>query len=65
MCFKVVQYSLPAGMRYSSLSERASFYNGEFDLIKVGEWLEKRGHMEGLVFAVVVGRHTKIFPTEV
>lgn len=58
----MVRYSLPAGMRYSSLSERESFYRDEFDLIKVGEWFQKRGHIEGLVFAVVIGRHTKIFP---
>ena len=58
----MVRYNLPSGMRYSSLGERESFYKDEFDLIKVGEWLQKRGHIEGLVFAVVIGRHTKIFP---
>ncbi|KON34649.1 hypothetical protein AC477_00145 [miscellaneous Crenarchaeota group-1 archaeon SG8-32-1] len=49
-------------MRYSSLSERENFYKHEFNLTKVGDWLHKRGHLDFLVFAVVIGRHTKIFP---
>ena len=49
-------------MRYSSLSERESFYRYEFDLTKLNGWLLRRGYIESLVFAVVVGRHTKIFP---
>ena len=53
-------YRFPKGMRYSTLKERAEFYRTEFDLEKVGNWFEKR---EGkTVFAVIIGRHTKIFP---
>lgn len=60
----MVRYRLPVGMRYSSLGERESFYREEFNLKKVGAWLQKRGDMEGLVFAVIIGRHTKLFPPE-
>ena len=56
----MAQYSLPAGMRYASLEERQEFYSFEFNLQKVAEWF-----MSGLgrtKFAVIMGRHTKIFP---
>ena len=51
-------------MRYSSLIERESFYREEFNLKKVTEWIQKRGHSECLVFATVIGRHTKIYPSK-
>ena len=53
-------YHLPRGMRYSTLEERKQFYTQEFNLKKVQEWLRiLRGKVQ---FAVVIGRHTKIFP---
>ena len=49
-------------MRYSTLDERRSFYRNEFRLDEVSEWLSKRrGHN---VFAVIIGRHTKLYPRE-
>jgi len=56
----MVQYYLPAGMRYASLQEREHFYKSEFNLEKVSQWFVKE---QGKVkFAVIIGRHTKIFP---
>ncbi len=56
----MVQYYLPAGMRYASLEERKQFYGSEFNLEKVAQWF---GSQSGKVkFAVIIGRHTKIFP---
>lgn len=57
-----MRYILPRGMRYSTLSERRSFYKNEFRLDKVSEWLSKR--QGRTVFAVIIGRHTKIYPPE-
>jgi DNA primase small subunit len=55
-------YMLPDGMRYATLEERREFYAGEFDARKLARWLGKReGRMK---FAVIIGRHTKIFPEE-
>ena len=56
----MAQYYLPSGMRYTSLQERERFYNSEFNLEKVAQWFVKE---QGKVkFAVIIGRHTKIFP---
>jgi DNA primase catalytic subunit len=56
----MAKYHLPRGMRYATLEERREFYTSEFSLEKVQEWLELvRGKVK---FAVVIGRHTKIFP---
>jgi DNA primase catalytic subunit len=56
----MVKYYLPAGMRCTSLQERERFYNSEFNLEKVAQWFVKE---QGKVkFAVIIGRHTKIFP---
>ena len=49
-------------MRYSTLAERESFYKDEFDLGAVQAWFD-RG-LEGIVFAVIIGRHTGIAPQE-
>lgn len=59
----VNHYDLPKGMRYATLAERKLFYTQEFDLKRVGEWLEplKTYHV---VFAVIMGRHTHIFRKE-
>ena len=54
------QYYLPVGMRYSTLEERKQFYTQEFNLQKVAEWFE--GGLGNTKFAVIIGRHTKIFP---
>jgi DNA primase catalytic subunit len=54
------RYYSPQGMRYTTLEERKRFYTEEFSLPKVHEWLEQvRGKVK---FAVVIGRHTKIYP---
>jgi DNA primase small subunit len=56
----MARYYLPRGMRYATLEERKRFYTEEFSLEKVQEWLEP---LKGKVkFAVVIGRHTRIFP---
>lgn len=54
------RYLLPRGMRYSTLQERKRFYTAEFSLPKVQKWLEQ--HKGKVKFAVVIGRHTKIYP---
>lgn len=58
----MVRYYLPKGMRYSSLKEREQFYTREFRIDKVEEWLKT---VEGrIVFAVIIGRHTRIYPAK-
>ena len=47
-------------MRYSTLQEREQFYTEEFDTRKVAEWLEM--HEGKVKFAVIIGRHTRIYP---
>ena len=54
------QYNLPVGMRYSTLEERKQFYSQEFNLERVAEWFEDG--LGNTKFAVIIGRHTKIFP---
>ncbi len=56
------RYQLPEGMRYSTLEERKSFYTKEFDTRRVSDWFGRR--IGGVKFAVIIGRHTKIFPEE-
>jgi len=56
----MVQYFLPAGMRYSTLEERKLFYTENFDLEKVAQWFEVL--TSKTKFAVIIGRHTKIYP---
>jgi DNA primase catalytic subunit len=56
----MAKYYLPRGMRYATLEERKQFYTDEFSLPKVQKWLEK--HEGKVKFAVVIGRHTKIYP---
>jgi DNA primase catalytic subunit len=54
------EYSLPKGMRYATLGEREEFYQKEFDLGNVKAWFRS---WEGkVIFAVIIGRHTKVFP---
>jgi DNA primase catalytic subunit len=54
------QYYLPIGMRYATLEEREQFYAQEFNLSKVSEWFTSG--LGNTKFAVIIGRHTKIFP---
>lgn len=57
---KTVRYSLPEGMRYATLKERKEFYQNEFDTKIIEKWfLRVKGKT---VFAVIIGRHTRIFP---
>jgi DNA primase catalytic subunit len=56
----MVQYYLPVGMRYATLEERRQFYTAEFNLQAVAQWF---GSQQGRVrFAVIIGRHTQIYP---
>jgi hypothetical protein len=54
------QYYLPIGMRYTTLDERKQFYAQEFSPQKAIEWF--KDGPENIKFAVIIGRHTKIFP---
>ena len=47
-------------MRSASLEERHEFYKREFQTNLIGEWF--RGWTKPIVFAIVIGRHTKVFP---
>jgi DNA primase catalytic subunit len=55
-------YLMPEGMRPATLEERKQFYTSEFNVRKVAAWL--RGRPGRTNFAVIIGRHTKIFPDE-
>jgi DNA primase catalytic subunit len=55
----MTKYYLPSGMRYATLEERKQFYTAEFNLEKVAKWFEKC--MGKVKFAVIIGRHTKIY----
>jgi DNA primase catalytic subunit len=57
------RYTLPQGMRYSTLAERRLFYEKEFDLTSVDRWLKPLA-AHHIVFAVIMGRHTRIFRPE-
>lgn len=47
-------------MRYAKLEERKEFYTRQFDIKKIAQWAKRT---EGkAVYAVIIGRHTKIFP---
>ena len=49
-------------MRCSTLKERKEFYEKEFDIAEVEQWFDE-WHENGTVkFAVIIGRHTRIFP---
>jgi DNA primase catalytic subunit len=53
---------MPKGMRPSTLEERKEFYTNEFPVEKVATWLA--GRQGKTKIAVIIGRHTKIFPPE-
>lgn len=48
-------------MRVSDLWERENFYSIEFSTRKAAKWL---GKWENTVFALIIGRHTDIYPLE-
>lgn len=56
----MAKYSLPSGMRYTTLEERHEFYTAEFPPAKVAEWFGER--LNRVKFAVIMGRHTRIYP---
>ncbi|MGA3111489.1 MAG: DNA primase [Candidatus Bathyarchaeia archaeon] len=56
----MVQYYLPLGMRYATLDERKQFYTAEFNLQSVAQWFSSQQYR--VRFAVIIGRHTKIYP---
>jgi DNA primase catalytic subunit len=58
--FELSQYYLPKGMMYTTLKERRQFYAEEFDVAKVANWLQYKPGKTW--FAVIIGRHTKIYP---
>ncbi len=49
-------------MRPATIQERYEFYQREFETDLVRKWF--RGWTRPIVFAVVIGRHTKLFPAE-
>ncbi len=49
-------------MRYSSLEERKLFYDKEFNLDQVRDWF--KGQSQKNIFAVVIGRHSRIYTPE-
>ena len=48
-------------MRPAALGERTEFYRNEFDIDSMARWLRDYPPM---VFAVIIGRYTQIFPRE-
>lgn len=56
------RYYLPHGMRYSTLGERKEFYEKEFDFRKVQKWFGKGIDVRKLTYAVIIGRHTRVYP---
>ncbi len=57
-----IRYNLPKGMRYATLKERRKFYQKEFNANKLKEWFEDWNQKDVVKFAVIIGRHTHIFP---
>lgn len=53
-----MKVSFPKTMRFSTLKEREDFYKNEFSFRKMAKVVP----LEDLKFAVVIGRHTHIFP---
>ena len=51
-------------MRYSALEERRVFYQKEFDVSLLSEWFGNWSLKGKVKFAVIIGRHTHIFPKE-
>ncbi len=51
-------------MRYSTLKERKEYYQEEFDVVKLDDWFGNWSLKGKVKFAVIIGRHTHIFPEE-
>jgi len=49
-------------MRYSTLKERKEFYRNEFDTENLRKWFKDWDGEGSVKFAVIIGRHTRIFP---
>jgi DNA primase catalytic subunit len=49
-------------MRYSTLKERKEFYQKEFEVERLTQWFEDWNENNRVHFAVIMGRHTRIFP---
>jgi len=49
-------------MRYATLKERREFYRNEFDVPRLREWFKNLNVADTVKFAVIIGRHTHIFP---
>jgi len=58
------KYNLPEGMRYATLKERREFYRNEFNTNRLKEWFEDWNQKGTVKFAVIIGRHTRIFPNK-
>lgn len=58
----MVEFHFPSGMHLSTLEERLKFYQEEFAIKKVIEWLKER--KDKVCFAVIIGRHSRIYPKE-
>jgi DNA primase catalytic subunit len=56
----MVTFGFPRGMRYATVDERREFYSKDFSLEEVAAWFGQS--LGGTRFAVIIGRHTKIFP---
>ena len=59
---KPTQYRFPDGMRPATVRERTDFYKHQFPVELVRRWF--RGWEYPIVFAVVIGRHTRVYPPE-
>ena len=57
-----ISYRFPDNMRPATLQERSSFYSNEFRTGLVSRWF--RGWTRPIVFAVIIGRHTKVSPSK-
>ena len=57
-----LKYNLPRGMRYSTLKDRREFYSKEFEPTRVEQWFKNWHGIRRVKFAVIIGRHTHIFP---
>ncbi len=56
-----MKFIMPEGMRYSTLSERHAFYEGELQLKKLSDWIAPR-KAKDIVYACIIGRNTGIYP---
>jgi DNA primase catalytic subunit len=59
---RTAKYKFPDGMRPATVRERTDFYKHEFSADSVRRWF--RGWEYPIVFAAVIGRHTRIYPPE-